>query len=81
MILAVLILFGCKGSGIADRLDEIDACCDSDPRLAMSMLDSIDPSHISVKDRHRYDLLTIQSRDNAYIRHTTESLILDAIDY
>lgn len=78
----LLLAMGCnRKDGMSQKLDSIDRLCDSDPRLAISMLDSIDPAGISSKDRHYYDLLTIKSRDKAYIRHTSDSLILDVIDY
>ena len=64
-----------------DSFDAIDAMCDSLPRKAISMLDSIDPRPLPEKDRHRYDLLCIKSRDKAYVCHTSDSLILDVIDY
>ncbi|MDE5795261.1 MAG: hypothetical protein K2I08_11140 [Muribaculaceae bacterium] len=64
-----------------DSFDEIDAMCDSLPHKTISMLDSIDPRSLSEKDRHRYDLLCIKSRDKAYVCHTSDSLILDVIDY
>lgn len=45
------------------------------------MLDSIDKSKLSESDRHRYDLLSIKSRDKAYVRHTSDSLVMEVIDY
>lgn len=78
----LLLAMGCdRKDGISQKLDSIDRLCDSDPHLAISMLDSIHPAGISSKERHYYDLLTIKSRDKAYIRHTSDSLILDVIDY
>ena len=79
-ILIAVALFACSRNS-NKKLEEIDALCDSDPRLAMSMLDSIDYMHLSSADRHRYDLLSIKSRDKAYVRHTSDSLILDVIEY
>ena len=79
-ILITVALFACS-RGRNEKLEEIDALCDSNPRLAMSMLDSIDYGSLSTPDRHRYDLLNIKSRDKAYLCHTSDSLILDVIDY
>ncbi|MDE6560353.1 MAG: hypothetical protein K2K75_03120 [Muribaculaceae bacterium] len=79
-ILIAVALFACSRDS-NKKLEEIDALCDSNPRLAMSMLDSIDYSTLSAPDRHRFDLLSIKSRDKAYVRHTSDSLILDVIDY
>lgn len=55
--------------------------CDSIPEEAIRSLDSIDRSSLSERDRNRFDLLTIKSRDKAYIVHTSDSLILNVIDY
>lgn len=76
----VSVMLSC-GRGNDGRFARIDALCDSDPRLAMSMLDSIDYGSLSEKDRHLHDLLSIKSRDKAYVMHTSDSLILDVIDY
>lgn len=81
-LLLLILTIGCgRNDRIAERLDTIDTLCDTDPRLAVSMLDSIDSEGLSDKDRHRIDLLTVKSRDKAYILHTSDSLILDIIDY
>ena len=70
-----------KRSHMDAKFDEIDMLCDSNPRLAISMLDSLDYDYLPENDRHRYDLLSIKSRDKAYERHTSDSLILDVIAY
>lgn len=80
LLLLLVCIVACGRKDDAD-FSRIDALCDSDPRLAMSMLDSIDPYSLSEGGRHRYDLLTIKSRDKAYVCHTSDSLILDVIDY
>ena len=79
-IFLVSVMLSC-GRGNDGRFARIDALCDLDPRLAMSMLDSIDYGSLSEKDRHLHDLLSIKSRDKAYVMHTSDSLILDVIDY
>lgn len=33
------------------------------------------------RERHRYDLLHIKTCDKAYVAHTSDSLVLDVIDY
>lgn len=80
VILIAGAIFSCSRGG-NEKLKEVDALCDGDPRLAMSMLDSIDYDALSGKDRHYYDLLSIKSRDKAYVRHTSDSLILHVIEY
>lgn len=86
-ILSILILWfilvcSCSGkSKHADALNRIDRLCDSIPEQAMQALDSIDRTSLSERERNRFDLLTIKSKDKAYIAHTSDSLILDVIDY
>lgn len=61
--------------------ERIDALCDSNPEQAVLALDSIDCGSLSERERHRYDLLSIKSDDKNYVRHTSDSLILDVIEY
>lgn len=85
----VIIILGCilclcscgRDSESEARLHAIDALCDSIPQAAIDTLAAIDPSSLSGKDLYRYQLLQIKSRDKAYVAHTSDSLILDVIDY
>ncbi|MDE5586430.1 MAG: amino acid ABC transporter permease, partial [Muribaculaceae bacterium] len=84
--ITVLLLFAalcsCTGVSEQDRMFlEIDRLCDSVPEEAMRCLDSIDPKPLSERDLNRYRLLWIKSRDKAYVNHTSDTLILDVIDY
>lgn len=45
------------------------------------MLDSIKYDGLSDHDRHFFDFLSIKANDKAYVRHESDSLILDVIDY
>ena len=81
-ILVGLMWGACSRKSPMDAgFEKIDMLCDTDPRLSMSMLDSIDYGALSTADRHRYDLLSIKSLDKAYVRHTSDSLILDVVEY
>ena len=81
-LLMLILSIGCRRHGnIAESLEIIGNLCDTDPLLAVSMLDSIDSLPMSGSQRHLFDFLTVKSRDKAYIRHTSDSLILDVIDY
>lgn len=79
----MLILFcSCGSKSKHDAVfNRIDQLCDSVPEQAIQALDSIDRTSFSESDRYRFDLLTIKSRDKAYIAHTSDSLILEVIDY
>lgn len=70
-----------NGSKMDAQWEEIDRLCDTLPKMAISNLDTIDQSGLSKKDLNRFRLLCIKSRDKAYIAHTSDTLILDVIDY
>lgn len=81
-IALLVILCSCGGNSGRDRkFDRIDTMTDTEPGKALEMLDSIDYGSLTERERHRHDLLTIKARDKAYIRHTSDSLILDVIGY
>lgn len=83
MILAVLMAVlaaGCKDA--ADRtLDRASAMADGDPVAALRLLDSIDCSSLSRGQQARCLLLQIKARDKAYITHTSDSSVVEAMEY
>lgn len=81
-IFIVLCLFcSCKEDRYHAQLNEIETVCDSVPLQAIEMLGKISDAVLSDNDRHYKDLLFIKARDNAYIPHSSDSLILDVIKY
>ncbi len=80
VLLAISILTGCS-SEPDPLLERIDRLSEKDPGLARDALDSIDPKSLAAPDRHLYDLLDIKIDDKNYVRHTSDSLILDVLDY
>lgn len=64
-----------------DRLAMIAERVESAPEEALQNLDSIYYDSLSTADRHFYDFLTLKAKDKAYITHTSDSLILDLIEY
>ncbi|MGM9826729.1 MAG: tetratricopeptide repeat protein [Muribaculaceae bacterium] len=81
IIILCLGLAGCGGSAHDARLSRIADSLDANPHGALAALDSIDASRLSEADRHYYDLLTVKSRDKAYVTHTSDSLILSVMQY
>lgn len=77
--LTLLICCGCNRH--QRQLERIDTLSDVNPRQAVFALDSVDYGSLTEKERHYYDLLYVKTRDKAYARHNSDSLILDAIDY
>ena len=76
-----MLFFCCGCDRYHKQLERIDTLCDSSPRQAVFALDSIDYGNLSEKERHYFDFLYVKSRDKAYARHSSDSLILDAINY
>lgn len=77
----MLCFCGCSDGGGNKELAGIDSLCESEPRKALLALDSLDYAGLSEEDRHFYDLISIKGRDKAYARISSDSLILDLIDY
>ncbi len=51
------------------------------PRAALARLKKYDSKDLSEDDRYYKDLLIIKARDKAYMEHTSDSLILNVLDY
>lgn len=82
IFLAALIAAICLAcSGPDRRLAHAADIVDTIPRQALEILDTVDPSSLSTSDRHLRNLLIVKARDKAYLRHISDSLILDALDY
>ncbi len=85
IIISVLLLtaidyVACKRKNDS-RLDRIAAVVSEMPQTALDSLEAIDYESLSAADRHFHDFLTVKASDKAYIEHTSDSLILDVIDY
>ena len=80
-LLISILLSACSEKPHDDRLTRVAELADSMPEDALALLDSIDASALSDADRHYFDFLTVKASDKAYIDHTSDSLILDVIDY
>ena len=81
MVLAILLLTtGCDSKGRHD-FSAVEKIICSEPRAALDSLDAIDDGSLSEPDRHYYDFLLIKARDKAYVKHRSDSLILDVIRY
>lgn len=80
-VIAWQLLPSCTTSPERSRLEHIQHIIDERPDSAITLLDSLDAAILSEADRHYFDFLTIKARDKAYVRHTSDSLILDVIDY
>lgn len=86
MLLIVLALFntGCRQNAeYPKELVLADSLCMTNPDKAIAMLNSLAPEMLLASEpvRHYFDLLTIKAKDKAFIDHTSDSLILDVLQY
>ena len=72
---------GCGKSDTRLYLESINTVIETDPRLAISKLDSIKDREFNKKERAYFNLLTIKSRDKAYIEHKNDSLIKEVLAF
>ena len=80
--LCLLAVCSCgSGSKMDAQWQQINRLCDSIPEEAIGMLDTINQENLSERDLSRWRLLWIKSRDKAYVNHTSDTLILDVVDY
>lgn len=79
--LSLLLLVRCAESKPDQRLAEIDRIIEESPETALGCLDSIEPLELSEYDRQYLDFLKVKAKDKAFVTHTSDSLILKAIDY
>ncbi len=54
---------------------------DSMIQSALSQLQEMQPASLSGQDRHLRDLLIVKAADKGYITHSSDSLILDVVNY
>ena len=82
-ILIVLgtLLTGCSKGRHDSTLEHIDRIANANPDSAKKLLDAINPKELNTHNRHYYDFLTVKVNDKNYMTHTSDSLILNFIDY
>ena len=80
-IIILLLLSGCGKSDTRLYLESINTVIETDPRLAISKLDSIKDREFNKRDRAYFNLLTIKSQDKAYVKHENDSLIKDVLAF
>lgn len=76
-----VLFIACSHKGDVVGFDKIEDTLSASPEKAMAVLDTIDRDALTEADRHLVDLLSIRARDKAYVTHTSDSLILDVLDY
>lgn len=81
ILISLLLFFSCSENKLDERLVHINEIISESPIEALSYLDSINYEELSYTDQYLYDFLTIKAKDKAYIKHTSDSLILKIIEY
>jgi len=76
-----IVLSCCAGHNPDSRLTELEKLSDISPEEACDSLETIDRRKLSRADRHYLDFLMVKASDKAYVTHTSDSLILEVIDY
>lgn len=80
-IICLLTLISCSHKHHDSRLSAVAAIVSDCPEEAIRTLDSIDRETLGEDDHHYYDFLTIKARDNANMRHNSDTLYLSVLDY
>ena len=83
-LLVFLLQFFCWVScdNTHNKLHSVASIIDSDPEMAIQLLESIDSSHlISKRNKAYYSLLMAMAIDKRYVDTSDVSIILPAIDY
>lgn len=80
-ILSSFLLAGCSGKPGDARLLEISEKVSDHPEDMLARLDSIEVGSLDEADRYFHALLTIKAQDKAFIRHTSDSVVVKVIDY
>ena len=81
LILLGMLLVGCSKGGHDKSLEQIDRIAAAHPDSARRLLAAVDPKELNTHDRHYLDFLRVKVNDKNYETHTSDSLILDFIDY
>lgn len=84
LIAIFAVLFSsCSGAKYRKSLIEADSLCSTNPREAIMVLGRMkqEMTEASEQERMYYRLLQIKAADKAYIRHTSDSIILELVEY
>jgi len=83
LLIAILgmIAVACTGGEHDARLLRAELLMADSLPHALAVLDSIDPSSLDKANRNLRDLLTIKGADKAYVKHTSDSAILQLVEY
>ena len=78
---SLLIIESCSSGPEASPLKSLALLVDANPEVALDSLRAISPQHLNSDDRVFLDLLTIKASDKSFVKHTSDSLIRNVLDY
>ena len=78
---SLLIIESCSSRPEASPLKSLALLVDANPEVALDSLRAISPQHLNSDDRVFLDLLTIKASDKSFVKHTSDSLIRNVLDY
>lgn len=84
LITYIFLLWVCAGCvhSVDERLACINSLADGgEPDSAMILLQSMEKSNLNEHNSLYYDLMTIKTRDKAYLDITNDSIVVDLISY
>lgn len=80
LLLFTLLVIGCSGSGLNQRLNRVESLLDTRPAEALATLDSIAVSTLrNPKDRARFGLLKSMALDKNFIDVGSDSILAPAV--
>lgn len=79
--LLIILIASCVRTPLNPTLVELEKMADAMPEVALDSLHCILKDDLSRADKVYYDFLSVKLADKAFIRHTSDSLIISVIDY
>lgn len=79
--LMFILITSCVRTPLNPTLVELEKMADTMPEVALDSLNCISRDDLSRADKVYYDFLSVKLADKAFIRHTSDSLIISVIDY
>lgn len=81
IIITFFFLACCNNRSVDSRLARIEDLTSKSPHEALDSFNNVEYRQLSDVDRHYYDFLSVKVADKAYIKHTSDSLILKVVEY
>lgn len=76
-----LTLISCSDPSSDIRLSKVEELASVSPEEALDSLSAINYESLTDADKHYYNFLSVKVSDKAYITHTSDSLILEIIEF